>query len=148
MNNARLTCTREQKASKGKDATTLEVGSWPIEDICWYIGCETKRRPPYNLNITFIDRHKPVERSKERPHFGRTISIESREFFVKWIASMLVAEHSHDVTNRPSQTLLVIDWIMSLWDAPSWNLCYLSKWQTRSTTVKAGFGDSPLTKHY
>ena len=108
MNNARLTCTRELKSKGSATPATVEIGSWPIEDICWYLGCESKRRAPYNLNVTFIERGKPVERSKEHPHFGRTISFESREFFIKWIASMLVAEHAYNV--KSTQALLVIDW--------------------------------------
>jgi hypothetical protein len=107
MNNARLTCTRELKSKGNSAPSTVEVGSWPIEEICWYLGCESKRKAPFNLNVTFIDRGQPVERTKDRPHFGRTISFESREFFVKWIASMLVAEHAYNV--QSTQALLVID---------------------------------------
>lgn len=109
MNNARLTCTREvkSKVSANTAPTVNEIGSWPIEDICWYFGCESKRKAPFNFNITFIERAKPVERTKEQPHFGRTISFESREFFIKWIASMLVAEHPQDIQN--TQSLLLID---------------------------------------
>ena len=107
MNNARLTCTRELKSKGSATPATVEIGSWPIEDICWYLGCESKRRAPYNLNVTFIERGKPVERSKEHPHFGRTISFESREFFIKWIASMLVAEHAYNVKKNVIHPVLL-----------------------------------------
>ena len=51
-----------------------------------------------------------VVRNKERPHFGRTLSFESRELFIRWVAAMLVAEHQTDIL--PPDTLLNIedDW--------------------------------------
>ena len=104
MNNARLTCTREQK-SKGNMASaaaTVEIGSWPIEEILWFFGSETKRKPPFNYNVTFIERGKAVERSKDQPHFGRTVSFESREFFIKWIATMLVNLNKKNTVCVPS----------------------------------------------
>jgi hypothetical protein len=73
-----------------------------------YFGCESKRKAPFNLNLTFVERDKPVERTKDQPHFGRTISFESREFFVKWLAAMMVAEHSGAAARSPP-ALLVID---------------------------------------
>ena len=107
MSNARLTI------SKSEDT---EVASWPIEDISWYFGCEPKRHSPYSFNVTFIHRQEAVLRSKDRPHFGRTISFESREFYIKWIAAMLVAEFANDIkpkielTNIPTnEKLLLID---------------------------------------
>jgi hypothetical protein len=104
MSNARLTIYKVED---------VEMSSWPIEDISWFLGCETKRHPPYSLNVTFIHRDENVTRSKERPHFGRTISFESREFFIKWIAAMLVAEHANDILKPPTafqpEKLLLID---------------------------------------
>ena len=89
MSNARITINKTED---------LELASWPIEEISWYLGCESKRHPPNSLNVTFIHpRNEPVIRSKERPFFGRTISFESREFYIKWIAAMLVAEFANDL---------------------------------------------------
>ena len=97
MSNARLTINKSED---------VELASWPIEEISWYLGCEPRRHPPHSLNMTFVHpRHEPVIRSKERPFFGRTISFESREFYIKWIAAMLVAEFANDLT--PSQEKLV-----------------------------------------
>ena len=48
-----------------------------------------------------------VVRNKERPHFGRTLSFESRELFIRWVAAMLVAEHQTDIL--PPDTLLNIE---------------------------------------
>ncbi len=83
-----------------------EVGSWPIEEITWYLGAEPKRHPPHSLNISFIQRGEAVQRNRDRVHFGHTISFESHESYVKWIAAMMVAEHSCDL--RPAEKLLDI----------------------------------------
>ncbi len=113
MNNAKITRSKESGSGKdgaggtGSGGTAVEVETWDIERIIWYFGCENKRLPPSNLNVTFIERDVPVERSKERPHFGRTISFASRELFIKWVAAMLVAEHQTDIV--PPETLLNIE---------------------------------------
>ena len=91
MNNARLTINK---------TVDLELASWPIEDLSWYLGSEPKRQAPFSFNMTFILRSDNVIRSKERPHFGRTISFESRESFIRWIAAMMVAEHANDFLNN------------------------------------------------
>ncbi len=108
MNNAKI--TRSKESNKG--ASMSELDSWDIEKIIWYLGCESRRRPPHNLNVTFIDRDTEASassagRSRDRPFFGHTISFGSRELFVKWIAAMLVAEHGSDLL--PPDTLLNID---------------------------------------
>ncbi len=115
MNNAKITRSKESTKSGGTSLSELE--SWDIERIIWYLGCESKRKAPHNLNVTFIDRDpegasssaaaSALERSRERPYFGRTISFSSRELFVKWIAAMLVAEHGQDLL--APDTLLNID---------------------------------------
>ena len=94
----------------------LYVESWPIEDLSWYLGSEPKRQAPFSFNMTFILRSDNVIRSKERPHFGRTISFESRESYIKWIAAMMVAEHANDFLNNvitdsgaSEEKLLLID---------------------------------------
>lgn len=76
---------------------------------CRYFGSDLGKRqaPPYNLNITFIDRGAKVERTKDRPFFGWTISFPSRDLFVKWVGAMLVAEHQSDIS--PPETLLNIN---------------------------------------
>ena len=102
MSNARITRSRELK-----NGQSAEVESFEIERIIWYFGAETKRHAPYNFNVTFIMKEEPVERSKERPFFGRTLSFGSRELFIKWVAAMLVAEHNNDIIHP--ETLLDIE---------------------------------------
>jgi len=106
VNNARITRSKEGKKGTG---LSVEVESWDIEKIIWYFGCEKRRQPqpPFNLNITFIEKDQGVVRNKERPHFGRTLSFESRELFIRWVAAMLVAEHQTDIL--PPDTLLNIE---------------------------------------
>jgi hypothetical protein len=98
ISNARLVCS---KVAEGNNSSLSEIDSWPIEDIWWYFGCEPKRQAPFHFNLTFISKENNVERNKERPYFGHTISFEYRELFTKWIASMLVAEYSNDITPPP-----------------------------------------------
>ena len=87
----------------------VELASWPIEEVSWYLGSEAKRQPPHSLNVTFIHpRNEPVIRSKEKPHFGRTISFESRDFYIKWITAMLVAEFGKDL-KPPTEKLVVLE---------------------------------------
>ena len=102
MNNAKLTRSKEQKSG-----ASSELNTWDIEKIIWYFGCEARRSAPYNFNITFIEKDTVMERSKERPFFGRTISFASREFFIKFVASMIVAEHQNNV--NPPELLLHIE---------------------------------------
>jgi len=100
MSNARLTINKSED---------VELASWPIEEVSWYLGSEAKRQPPHSLNVTFIHpRNEPVIRSKEKPHFGRTISFESRDFYIKWITAMLVAEFGKDL-KPPTEKLVVLE---------------------------------------
>jgi len=100
MSNARLTINKSED---------VELASWPIEEVSWYLGCEAKIHSPHSLNVTFIHpRCEPVIRSKERPHFGRTISFESRDFYIKWISAMLVAEFGKDL-KVPTEKLIVLE---------------------------------------
>ena len=102
--NARIVCT---KPREGANDSLGEVDSWPIEDIWWYFGCEPKRQAPFHFNLTFISKQENVERNKDRPYFGNTISFETRDLFTRWIAAMLVSEHSSDL--QPPPQLLLID---------------------------------------
>ena len=94
---ANITCYKEDS----KTGLASELAAWPVEDHTWYLGCEHKRGPPYNLNITFINKNGEL-RSKESPMFGRVMSFSSRELFVKWIAALLVAEFDKDLLPPPS----------------------------------------------
>ena len=93
---ANITYYREEKTG-----IPTELGAWPVEDINWYIGSEPKRGAPNNLNITFIPKNEQI-RTKESPMFGRVMSFNSRELFIKWIAALLVAEHQNDLGQPPS----------------------------------------------
>lgn len=117
VSNAKLVCSRSNggqtattapPASSGSSPTTspVEVGSWAVEKIWWYFGCEVGRSYS-RLNLTFIERDRPMVRTKERPHFGHTISFESHEFFIKWVAALIVAEHPNDAGLKPR--LLMLD---------------------------------------
>ncbi|XP_040570761.1 arf-GAP with Rho-GAP domain, ANK repeat and PH domain-containing protein 2 isoform X2 [Lepeophtheirus salmonis] len=99
MNNAKVTYYKT-----GGDS--MELGTWPIEDIKWYIGAEEKRKAPFRLNITFIEKDVPVCRTKDHPYFGHTISFEHTEDFISWIAAMLVAEHPNNVSVPASLIVL------------------------------------------
>lgn len=99
VNNAKITRRKELK-----NGETQEMDSFDIEKIIWYLGCEAKKHAPSNYNVTFIEKNGKVERTKERPYFGRIISFCSRELYIKWIAAMLVAEHQNDII--PSVLLL------------------------------------------
>ena len=99
MSNARITINKSED---------VELASWPIEEISWYLGCEPKRHPPQSLNVTFITRDDIIHRSKERPYFGRTLSFESRDFYIKWIAAMLVAEFANDLRPKITPEKLVV----------------------------------------
>ena len=95
------------EASEGNNSSLREIDSWPIEDIWWYFGCEPKRQTPFHFNLTFINKIDNVERNKDHPHFGTTISFENRDLFTKWVAAMLVSEYSNDI--KPPPRLLLID---------------------------------------
>ena len=61
VNNARITRSKDPGG---------EIEAFNIEAIVWYFGCEAKRQPPSNLNLTFIpkvgdDLVAKVERTKE-----------------------------------------------------------------------------------
>merc|ERR1739848_67271 len=81
MNNARLSINK---------TVDLELASWPIEDLSWYLGSEPKRQAPFSFNMTFILRSDNVIRSKES--------------YIKWIAAMMVAEHANDFLNNVINT--------------------------------------------
>ena len=102
MSNASIVCTRDNGSGNGN-----EVGTWPIEEIWWYFGCEQRRQPPHRLNVTFFGKTRPMERTKSQSLFGNVISFEKRELFIKWIAAMLVAQHDNDIC--PPKQLLLID---------------------------------------
>ncbi len=97
MSNARLTINKTED---------VELASWPIEDVSWFLGCETKRHPPHSLNMTFILRGHQSNCARSS-FFGRTISFESRDFYIKWIAAMLVAEYPNDLI-IPEEKLVLI----------------------------------------
>ena len=91
-----------------KTGLSYEVYALPVEDQSWYIGCDPKRSPPNNLNLTFIPKNGQI-RSKESPLFGRVLSFNSQELFIKWIAALLVAEFDNNV--HPQPTLVTVQWI-------------------------------------
>ena len=97
VSHANITCFKED----AKTGMSSEVGAWPVEDQTWYLGSEAKRSAPHNLNITFIPKNGII-RTKESPMFGRVLSFNSQELFVKWIAALLVAEFDSNIVPEPS----------------------------------------------
>ncbi|XP_042145948.1 arf-GAP with Rho-GAP domain, ANK repeat and PH domain-containing protein 3 [Ixodes scapularis] len=73
------------------------VNQWNIEDVVWYIGCESRRSPPSKWNFTFVLRQGEIKRTKERPFFGHCVSLSVQEEFEKWLAAMLNAEFPHGI---------------------------------------------------
>jgi hypothetical protein len=51
MHNARLSVCRDGKPRHtiGGSNSISEVGAWNIEDISWYFGCESKKKPPFSM---------------------------------------------------------------------------------------------------
>merc|ERR1712176_814910 len=91
-----------QYKEEDRTGSQVEMASWPVEHISWYLGAERTRNAPSNLNITFVDKNPVGEdsfRSKDEPLFGRVMSFSSRELYVKWIAALLVAEYQADAQN-------------------------------------------------
>ncbi|XP_069692438.1 arf-GAP with Rho-GAP domain, ANK repeat and PH domain-containing protein 1 [Periplaneta americana] len=80
---------------------SVKLGEWRIEDIVWYLGHEPKRSPQMRWAVTFIDKHKHPERTKETPFFGCTIAGTSKEEQVKWIGAMLAAEYPNNLLPSP-----------------------------------------------
>ncbi|CAL8078882.1 unnamed protein product [Orchesella dallaii] len=77
-----------------KDAkSTTELGSWKIEDIVWYMGCEPKRNAPTRWTFTIVKRNYPFKRSKDEPFFGNVIVCASEDELHKWIGAMVIGEH-------------------------------------------------------
>ncbi|XP_059469422.1 uncharacterized protein LOC132193071 isoform X2 [Neocloeon triangulifer] len=83
-------------SAKIKGTSTVTVGEWPIKDMVWYQGYDSKRGPAgdrrWYLSLISKDGKKAV-RSKERPFFGCTIAMERRQDMLEWCASLVLAEH-------------------------------------------------------
>ena len=50
------TCYKEDT----KTGTQTVMAEWPVEDQTWYLGCPQGRSPPFNLNITFVNKNGKV----------------------------------------------------------------------------------------
>lgn len=80
------------KDSKRSAEASHHLNQWNIEDITWYMGCDSRRNPPHRMNVTFAARQGEMKRSKETPYFGNCLSLSSEEEFTRWLAAMLIAE--------------------------------------------------------
>ena len=75
------------------DASYEMMSTWLLNSIFWYYGTESKRNLPSEFNITFIQKDAKVRRSRSEPYFGDTVSFESREMWIKFVAALLQQNH-------------------------------------------------------
>lgn len=100
--NAKLSVYKDPKA-------TRSIGSWKIEDIIWYMGCEKKRSPPTVYSFTFIDKNQKVDRKRENSNFiGRAVCCYNEDEYYRWIAGMFISEHPSGLTPPRTQIDLLL----------------------------------------
>ncbi|KAL1427160.1 hypothetical protein MTO96_017668 [Rhipicephalus appendiculatus] len=81
------------KITQYKDSKASQLlNQWNIEDVLWFMGCESRRSPPSKWNFTFVMRQGDIKRTRDRPFFGNCVSLATQEEFEKWLAAMLNAE--------------------------------------------------------
>lgn len=84
-----------------------KLAEWPVEEIVWYEGFESKRNPNSRWAITFISKSDKPKRSKESPYFGSTLAGTSKEDQNKWMAALLAAEYPQGLLPPPIQVNLL-----------------------------------------
>lgn len=82
---ARLSCYKDMK-SMGNPS-----GSWNIEDLSIYKGCDAKRSPPNKHTFSFLTKGDRVG-EKELPYFGRTVCCASESELYLWLAGLVIAQ--------------------------------------------------------
>ncbi|XP_064482023.1 uncharacterized protein LOC135394898 [Ornithodoros turicata] len=91
------------KITHHKDAkASQQLNQWNIEDVTWYLGCDSRRSPPHRMNITFVPRQGEIKKTRDAPYFGHCLSLPTEDECSKWLAAMLIAEYPTGVL--PAET--------------------------------------------
>ncbi|XP_060809453.1 arf-GAP with Rho-GAP domain, ANK repeat and PH domain-containing protein 2 [Amyelois transitella] len=77
---------------KDKQASQ-KVEEWKVKDHLWFMGHESRRSPQAQWSITFVPKNNKPKR-KERPWFGSTVAGVVANYQLKWIAALMMAEHT------------------------------------------------------
>ncbi|KAJ1523578.1 hypothetical protein ONE63_001425 [Megalurothrips usitatus] len=85
----------------------IKLGEWPVEDIVWYEGYESKRNPNSRWALTFISKENKTKRCKESPYFGCTVAGTSKEDQNRWMAALFAAEYPQGLLPPPIQINLL-----------------------------------------
>ncbi|XP_077517714.1 rhoGAP_ARAP and RA_ARAPs domain-containing protein RhoGAP15B isoform X1 [Amblyomma americanum] len=94
------------KITQYKDSKASQLlNQWNIEDVLWFMGCESRRSPPSKWNFTFVMRQGDIKRTKDRPYFGNCVSLTTQEEFEKWLAAMLNAEFPKGIFPPPPEPI-------------------------------------------
>ncbi|XP_050039310.1 arf-GAP with Rho-GAP domain, ANK repeat and PH domain-containing protein 1 isoform X1 [Dermacentor andersoni] len=94
------------KITQYKDSKASQlVNQWNIEDVLWFMGCESRRSPPSKWNFTFVMRQGDIKRTRDRPFFGNCVSLATQEEFEKWLAAMLNAEFPKGIFPPPPEPI-------------------------------------------
>ncbi|CAB3375714.1 Hypothetical predicted protein [Cloeon dipterum] len=83
-------------SAKIKGSSPVVVGEWPIKNMSWYQGYDSKRGPNGDKRwyLTLVSKDgKSAARSKERPFVGCTIAMERRQDLLDWCASLVLSQH-------------------------------------------------------
>jgi len=65
-------------------------GRWNLENIIWYLGCDSKLNAPTEWCITFIEKDVPLK--KGRVHIGHCLSFATEEDFWMLVNSVILTE--------------------------------------------------------
>lgn len=94
------------KITQYKDSKASQLlNQWNIEDVLWFMGCESRRSPPSKWNFTFVMRQGDIKRTRDRPYFGNCVSLATQEEFEKWLAAMLNAEFPKGIFPPPPEPM-------------------------------------------
>ncbi|XP_053398517.1 arf-GAP with Rho-GAP domain, ANK repeat and PH domain-containing protein 1-like isoform X3 [Mercenaria mercenaria] len=83
---ARLSCYKDTKN------VSNPAGSWNIEDLSIYRGCDSKKSPPTKFSFTFLSRGDKVG-EKDLPCFGRAVCCTSEHDMLSWMSGLQMAQH-------------------------------------------------------
>ncbi|CAG9770406.1 unnamed protein product [Ceutorhynchus assimilis] len=82
-------------------SSDINLYSWRIEDITWYLGHESKRSPQSRWTATFLEKDANPCRTRTNPYFGNILVWNDAAIRANWISAMLKSRYPNNLTPPP-----------------------------------------------
>lgn len=72
-----------------------QQNTWNVDEMLWFVGCETDRKAPYSYNLTFFLATGPSKTKYKAKHAGYCVSFKEEVQMTQWLNAVTVCKQEY-----------------------------------------------------